>query len=151
MLCATFDAPPSRTCSDWNCTTGTGASGEMRVTRPTMKRSSITSPMTRTRTPAKRASRSDARAGVSSGSVTSGSPDGPHLWRAGVPNRGGGQRDDDQEEHLHFGIAEVVFEESGGQQRGDRREAGCRKKTVGPRLVPQPQGPRKGDDEPEPQ
>ena len=32
MLCATLAAPPRRTCSDRKRTTGTGASGEMRVT-----------------------------------------------------------------------------------------------------------------------
>jgi len=47
--------------------TGTGASGEMRVTVPTMKRSSITSPTTNTRRLAKRERSVLARAGSSGG------------------------------------------------------------------------------------
>ncbi len=45
-LCATLAAPPGRLNSRSSSRTGTGASGEMRVTRPIMKWSSITSPMT---------------------------------------------------------------------------------------------------------
>src|SRR5204863_3738199 len=42
-------APPGMKLSRSNSTTGTGASGEMRETRPQMNWSSITSPMTSTR------------------------------------------------------------------------------------------------------
>ena len=49
MLCATLAAPPMRFSSRSNWTMGTGASGEMRVTRPIRNWSSITSPTTRTR------------------------------------------------------------------------------------------------------
>src|SRR5579862_6364767 len=139
-LFATLAAPPSRTCSDWNWTTGTGASGEMRVTRPTMKRSSMTSPTTSTRRPANCAISSDARADVRSDSVTSG----------GAPRRSRRQRDEDQKEHLDFGVAEVVFEQSRCQQRDDCREAGGGEKTIRSGLVAAPQVPRHGDDEPEP-
>ena len=48
-LRATLAAPPGMKLSRSNSTTGTGASGEMRETRPQMNWSSITSPMTSTR------------------------------------------------------------------------------------------------------
>ena len=52
-LLATLAEPPMR-CSSWsNVTTGTGASGEIRVTRPTMNLSSMASPTTSTCAPAK--------------------------------------------------------------------------------------------------
>src|SRR5579864_7842038 len=120
MLWATFAAPPIRTYSDWNRTTGTGASGEIRVTDPTTKRSSITSPTTRTGTPRNRAIRSDARRGSSGGSM---------------PIGGGGQRHEDQEEHQHFGVAKVVFEEARGQQRGDDPQGAGGQKAFGARRA----------------
>jgi hypothetical protein len=48
-LSATLPAPPARTSSFFTCTTGTGASGEMRAVAPCQYRSSITSPHTSTR------------------------------------------------------------------------------------------------------
>ena len=76
-----------------NCTTGTGASGEIRVTRPTMNRSSMTSPTTSTGRPAKRATRSRARAGVERRQR--------HAERTARTRAVGGerQRDEDQEQH----------------------------------------------------
>ena len=51
----TLAAPPRRRLSAVTCTTGTGASGEMRSTVPQMKWSSIRSPATSTRDAAERA------------------------------------------------------------------------------------------------
>src|SRR5262249_29499102 len=108
MLCATLAAPPILTVLCVNATTGTGASGEMRVTRPTMNLSSIASPMTRMRAlPAALASRR-ARSGVTGGS----------SMRIGAL-RGEWQRDDDEEEHEELGVAEVVLEHAGRQHGGD--------------------------------
>src|SRR6185503_2413251 len=56
---ATLAAPPGMKLSRWKSTTGTGASGEMRFTRPQMNWSSMTSPTTRTRRRLARASNSD--------------------------------------------------------------------------------------------
>ena len=110
MLCATLAAPPSRTCSDSNRTTGTGASGEMRVTRPTMKRSSITSPTTSTRQAGESRRRDRARGAASSARQR-------HATAADATVGRGRQRDDHQEQHQDFGVAEVVLEQPGGQQR----------------------------------
>src|SRR5439155_584514 len=53
-LLTTLPAPPGRSSSPVTCTTGTGASGEMRSTCPHTKRSSIKSPTTSARTREKR-------------------------------------------------------------------------------------------------
>ena len=47
MFIAVFAAPPGAQVSFLTCTTGTGASGLMRVTSPQMNLSSMTSPITR--------------------------------------------------------------------------------------------------------
>ena len=99
--------------SDWKRTTGTGASGEIRVTRPTMKRSSITSPTTSTGRPANRATRSRARPASSAGQRHAGGRTGRRRPAASRH----------QEQHQHFGVAEVVLEEAGGEQRARWRRA----------------------------
>src|SRR5882672_1429294 len=110
MLCATLAAPPIR-CVSWRkATTGTGASGEIRVTAPTMNVSSMASPTTRTWAPAKPDTRRVARSVASgaNGMVAAGSRE----W----------QRDEHEQEHQEFGIAEVVFEEARSEHRRDGRE-----------------------------
>ena len=56
-----------------------------------------------------------------------------HAWRdasAARANGGGRQRDHDQEQHQEFGVAEVVFEEPGRQERGRRRRARPRRRNA---------------------
>ena len=142
MLCATLAAPPSRACSDSNWTTGTGASGEILVTRPMMKRSSMTSPTTSTGRPAKRATRSRARRGVD-GRQRHHDVDGARTAAAGSVTM-------IRNSHQHFGVAEVVLEEAGGQQRGDGRERRRGQLALARREAP-PQVAHERDDEPEPE
>src|SRR5207248_1769678 len=112
MLCATLAAPPIR-CVSWsNVTTGTGASGEIRVTRPTMNVSSIASPMTRMCAPEKAETRTVARSGASGGSS---------IFAARGRER---QRDEHEEKHQELGVAEVVLEEAGGEHRRNGGECG---------------------------
>src|SRR3990170_386287 len=136
-LCATLAEPPTRRCSLANRTIGTGASGEMRSTWPTMNWSTITSPTTRTGERAKRATSSRARAGG--------------TWSGNVgPFGGEGQGDEQQEQHEELGVTEVVFEHPGGQHTDGRGEPGGREVGLGRR----PQAPRQvaeeQDDEPQP-
>src|SRR6187455_132845 len=101
-----------------NVTTGTGASGEMRVTRPTMNLSIIASPMTRTLTPLTREMISRARSGASGGSSI-------------VATRcGEGKSDEHEEEHQELGVAKVVLEKTGREHAGDGREAGRGKRLI---------------------
>ena len=79
--------------------------GKIRVTRPTMNLSSMASPITSTRA-VRGAGDRRARSGVTGGS----------SMRIGS-FRGKRQRDDDEEEHQEFRVAEVVFEHAGGQHR----------------------------------
>src|SRR5687767_15762169 len=86
----------------------------MRVTRPTMNLSSMASPMTSMRAlPAAPAIRR-ARSGVTGGS----------SMRLGSLC-GERQRDDDEEEHQEFRIAEVVFEHTGRRHGRDGGEGTC--------------------------
>src|SRR6185295_11474265 len=146
MLFATLAAPPSRRCSDSNRTTGTGASGEMRVTRPTMKRSSMTSPTMRIGRPEKRPISCWARSAWRDGrgskyevrsqkyerqTAESGCEKSYFILRTSSCVLrtscfvgGEGERDDDQEQHQKLGVAEVVLEESRREHRGDRGECG---------------------------
>ena len=64
-LVATLPAPPTWSLRPVTSTTGTGASGEMRLTRPHTNSSSITSPTTSTRRPASALTSLRARAGDS--------------------------------------------------------------------------------------
>src|SRR4051812_29037202 len=84
----------------------------MRVTRPTMNVSSIASPTTRMWAPAKPDTRRAPRSGASGGTG---------MVAARRCER---QRDEHEEQHQEFGVAEVVLEESGRQHRGDGGEAG---------------------------
>src|SRR5687767_11349337 len=102
-LFATFADPPMRYISWSKATTGTGASGEMRVTRPTMNLSSIASPTTRTWAPANAAVIRRARSGAIGGSSIGGSGE-----------RQGHQH---QEQHQKLGIAEIVFKQARAQHR----------------------------------
>ncbi len=67
MLRATLPAPPSELLSRSTRTTGTGASGETLVTLPQMNRSTMRSPITRSRAPENRAVISPTRARLSCG------------------------------------------------------------------------------------
>ena len=96
---------------------GTGASGEMRVTLPTMKRSSMTSPTTSTWWPATAAPRARGRARGSSG----GSVMRERRTAAGRAAANGSVMTQ-QQHHQELGIAEVVLEQPGGQHRGHRGE-----------------------------
>ena len=112
-----------------NCTTGTGASGEMRSTWPITKWSSIRSPTTRTERPPSRGSSSCRR--LDTGAHHR--PAARRTRRAAGRRRGGGRRDavggvgqrhEQQEQHQELGVAEVVFEHPGRQHRdhpGQRR------------------------------
>src|SRR5581483_11953364 len=78
-----------------------------------MNRSSIRSPTTRIGTPRKRATSWRARSADSEGSgITRGASGERRL-----AERRGRHRDEDQEQHQHFGVAEVVFEQSRGEER----------------------------------
>src|SRR5687767_15611844 len=105
-LCATFAAPPIRWLAWSNITTGTGASGEMRVTRPAMNLSSMASPTTSTWTRPRPAVIAWARSGPSGGSIGA--------------RRRERQRNQDEEQHQELGIAEVVLEQPGRQHAGGR-------------------------------
>src|SRR5262245_9469768 len=70
-LLATLPAPPSEALSRSTRTTGTGASGEMRLTLPHRKWSIIRSPRTTTRAPTKRAAMAAARARSRAGGAVS--------------------------------------------------------------------------------
>src|SRR6185437_2567337 len=95
---------------------GTGASGEIRVTRPTMNVSSIASPTTTMCAPGNAAIRREARSLASGGSSIICTPRGsaPRESRL-VVCRCERQRDEDQEQHEELGIAEVVFEQAGSE------------------------------------
>src|SRR5262245_26775858 len=110
-LLATFAAPPIRYMS-WSCaTTGTGASGEMRVTRPTMNLSSMASPITSTCALLVAPAIRRARSGVTVGS----------SMRIGSLG-GEGQCDDHEEQRQEFRVAEVVLEHAGREHRRNRGE-----------------------------
>src|SRR3970040_1075849 len=111
-------------------TTGTGASGEMRVTRPTMNLSTMASPMTRTLAPPARDAIWRARSGVRVGSS---------IVAVGCGKR---QCHEDQEEHQELRVAEVVLEEPGGEHSRDRRHPRRRKGLVslGAEQAEQPEG-----------
>src|SRR6185503_10791125 len=138
MLCATLAAPPMRCVSSRNATTGTGASGEMRVTRPTRNVSSIASPMTSTCVLENAETRRDARSGASGNSV---------IIAARRRKR---QRDEHEEQHQKLGVAEVVFEESGGEHRADRRERRCGRNFVALTSKQPELRDDKREDEPQP-
>src|SRR4029450_3262838 len=138
MLWATFAAPPRRYSSRSNRTTGTGASGEMRSTRPIMNWSSMTSPMTVILRPANPDSRSATRH--------------LRLCRRRLRPRGSErQRDQAEEQHQKFRVAEVVLEHARCEHRDSCRESsgGHRRRDFGPQQAPV-RYPR-GGHEPEPE
>src|SRR5262247_2246139 len=112
MLCATLAAPPMRCVCRSKATTATGASGEMRLTRPMRKVSSIASPMTSTCAAENAETRCEARSGASGSRF---------IIAASRRKR---QRDEHEEEHQELGVAKVVLEQSRaehGEHRGKPR------------------------------
>ena len=115
MLAATFAAPPRRYSSRSNCTTGTGASGEIRV-----------DPAEDEVVEHQVADDEDGPAGdpveqrVESGHRQA-ACDGWRTRRRRCRRAigGVGERHEQQEEHQELGIAEIVFEHAGGEHRDD--------------------------------
>src|SRR5213078_3033830 len=118
---------------------------------------------TSTGRPANRPTRSRARSGSSEGSIMK-SEVGSLKFKVGsarqfqtsyfrLPTsdfRSRRQRDDDQEEHQHFGVAEVVFEEPRDEQGHHRRQSARRQRPVLTCGKPFQQIPGQRDDEPQP-
>src|SRR5450631_124379 len=102
-LFATLPAPPS--VNEWlfTLTTGTGASGEIRLTRPQIHSSIITSPMTTTRRPAMRASNSLAVGAAMTSSPTAHDPLGRFQQRL----------------RAKIGLGPVVRDRPGNEHAGD--------------------------------
>ena len=90
----------------------------MRDTLPTMNRSSMTSPTTRTCSPRQARDQSRGRGAESSGGSVMRSVVG------GRARRRERQRHEQQQQHQELGVAEVVLEHAGGEHRGHRRQRG---------------------------
>ena len=93
---------------DRTATTGTGASGEMRVTRPTMKlvEHGVADDERRAR---RRSRRRSARARLRRRAAAA------SIAAAIRSRRGERQRDEHEEQHQELGVAEVVLEQPGGR------------------------------------
>src|SRR5688572_13299232 len=144
MLLATFAAPPRRYSSRSYWTTGTGASGEMRSTRPTTKWSSITSPTIRIDRPAIFSSRSCTCMSGGTYGRNSGGRGGGRAF-GGV-----GKRDDDEKQHQEFRVVEIVFKHAGGHHRDDAGEPRGSKRRIGGGPAPPQEVANQRDDEPDP-
>ena len=106
-------------CSDWNRTTGTGASGEMRVTAPddeAIEHHVADDEHAAAAEPRHAVARAPASIG---GSVM-------RARRAAARRPANGSVTSMQEHHQELGVAEVVLEQAGGQHADQRGERGGR-------------------------
>ena len=99
-------------------TTGTGASGEMRETLPQTNSSSMRSP---THEHALVAHRGDERLRARDREERHGAQAG-----SGLAPRGERHRSQQQDEHQHLGVAEIVLEQPGHEDRAERGEGARR-------------------------
>src|SRR5215213_9536085 len=91
----------------------------MRVTRPTMNRSSMASTRTTMGAPLKPEVIRAARSGASGGSSIIGA------------NGSERQRDEHEEHHQELRVAEVVLDHAGAEHRGDYRQPAGGKRRIG--------------------